>query len=555
MGIQKPARARSTKGRCLLQKRLMKPGDLEAELASQVANGTRRADKPRSGRTNGGRLVTILATFGLLSALVVPTAVLANHPGGPTTTEMVAPTFEAGNPSCASIGSEAEVSFKINAPETGTFTDPTTGIVFTITSPSTLPGEGSGPSFDFSASGGVVLEMIVKGGPNANLYDYGTGVSSDTFLHAPVNHGNGRFYGLSHLEICYNPGSTTTTVTEIHLDGTHAPVANGAELPLGSSVHDKATVTGDAPSGSVVFTFFRGGDCETGTEEAAGTVALAAVDATTSVAHPSDSKTALAPGNYAFQAEYLGDSNNDGSTSACEPFSVDKGDLTITTEIHLGNDHDTNVDRAVNPTASVPINSVVHDVSLVTGAVTGFAPTGAITFTMWNNGNCSGTGAALATDGNDGVSSNVRSVDTSALSPGDYSFMATIAGDTNYNGDTSPCEILKVDLNAPTLSTAPWVYPNDSATITGLVDPQPGSTLTFTAYTDSDCAGDVLLTQQFTNIVNDTYDTTNTSTVVDFDTTVFWVVEYSGDANNSPAASDCVEQIDLTFVTDPPPAP
>ena len=44
--------------------------------------------------------------------------------------------------------------------------------------------------------------MIVKGGPDANLYDYGSGgVSSDTGLHAPVNKGR-RYFALSQIVFC-----------------------------------------------------------------------------------------------------------------------------------------------------------------------------------------------------------------------------------------------------------------------------------------------------------------------------------------------------------------
>jgi hypothetical protein len=45
--------------------------------------------------------------------------------------------------------------------------------------------------------------VIVKGGPNANLYDYTPdGAAADTDLHAPVNPANGGFYGLSHISFC-----------------------------------------------------------------------------------------------------------------------------------------------------------------------------------------------------------------------------------------------------------------------------------------------------------------------------------------------------------------
>ena len=47
------------------------------------------------------------------------------------------------------------------------------------------------------------VAVIVKGGPNANVYYYNDGQSSDTGLASPVN-ASGNPAGLSNLTICYN---------------------------------------------------------------------------------------------------------------------------------------------------------------------------------------------------------------------------------------------------------------------------------------------------------------------------------------------------------------
>lgn len=64
--------------------------------------------------------------------------------------------------------------------------------------------------------------MIVKGGPQANIYNYKDyndatpGVAdtfSDTGLHAPVNTNNNKWYGISHIDVCdYNPVPEFPTV-------------------------------------------------------------------------------------------------------------------------------------------------------------------------------------------------------------------------------------------------------------------------------------------------------------------------------------------------------
>jgi len=340
----------------------------------------------------------------------------------------------------------------------------------------------------------------------------------------------------------------STVATTIHMDTTHAVVADNSLIPLGSSVHDSATVTGFAPTGNVTFTFYTTIDC-TGTGVAAGTVGLAAGDATHSTAHPSSSRTGLAAGSYSFRAQYAGDGSNIGSTSACEPFTVSKGTPTLTTRIHLASDHAANYDRnaAGNSMVSVPIDSVVHDVAFVSDTVAGIAPTGAITFTRWNNASCTGDGTSLAVAGADEGGTGTRSVSTSALAPGAYSFRATIAADPNYETATSPCESLLVDKATPTLATTPNVMPNDSATLSGLVNPS-GGTITFKLYLNGTCAGDPANTWSSAVNANGSFSSSNATITVSVDSVISWIVEYSGDSSNNPRTSGCsAEQASVDF--------
>jgi hypothetical protein len=99
------------------------------------------------------------------------------------------PVFVPGNPSCAGA--------LIEPVESGTYSVDFDGFTGTITI--TVNEDGT---FDFvtDSPSHLVTSVLVKGGPNANLYTYpAPGVSSDTGLHAPVNLKNGKFYGLSHL--------------------------------------------------------------------------------------------------------------------------------------------------------------------------------------------------------------------------------------------------------------------------------------------------------------------------------------------------------------------
>jgi hypothetical protein len=72
------------------------------------------------------------------------------------------------------------------------------GSFFTV---SNIQDGGSGPTFDWSSTV-PVFQVIVKGGPGANLYNY-SGDTSDTGLHSPLNTKNGKWFGLSHVTFCY----------------------------------------------------------------------------------------------------------------------------------------------------------------------------------------------------------------------------------------------------------------------------------------------------------------------------------------------------------------
>jgi hypothetical protein len=347
----------------------------------------------------------------------------------------------------------------------------------------------------------------------------------------------------------------STITTTIH-DAAHGTVALNSSIDLGSSVHDLATVTGFAPTGNVTFKFYRGGDCTTGVEEDAGTVALAPVNATMSVAHPSNTMSALTAGDYAFQATYAGDGTNIGSTSDCEPFSVAKGDLTVATFIHLDGDHETNYDSNAtgNDTASVAVNSTVHDVAVVSGAVTGIAPSGPISFTRWNNGTCTGDGVALGANGADESGTGTKSDDVGPLAPGTYSFKAAIAADANYNTATSPCEQLVVDQAQSGISTQPDAALTfsadltDSATVTGVA---PTGTVTFRLFSDDNCETEVYSEAVPLPAGSDNSKTVSTTAFeVTTAGTWYWTAVYDGDTNNAGSPSACgAESVTITAPT------
>jgi hypothetical protein len=131
--------------------------------------------------------VVALATAGIAFADHSP-------PDGPA----VAPSFVSGNPSC-------EGGAKIDPVTSGVHAVNFDGFAGTITI--TVVDTATGPTFTFETDhpSHLVTSVLVKGGPNANLYDYlgglGVGLAHDDGLRSPFGAGPGgsKSFGLSHL--------------------------------------------------------------------------------------------------------------------------------------------------------------------------------------------------------------------------------------------------------------------------------------------------------------------------------------------------------------------
>jgi hypothetical protein len=256
---------------------------------------------------------------------------------------------------------------------------------------------------------------------------------------------------------------TTKSSTEIHLgksgDETDPPgptvVGGDTHVDLGSFAHDSASVTGSsdafAPTGNVSFTFYTKIDCttdDTHPSTDAGTVAF-----DNGVAHPSSDEGALAAGSYSFVATYAGDNNYQGSTSGCEPLTVDQTATTTVTKVK---------DAAGNDVTNkaVLLNSFVHDSANVGTAVDGFPITGTVTYSLFG-GDCT-TGTKLIPD--ETVAVGTDSSPYQVIATGAYAYSATYNGDSNYKGSTGVCEPFIVRTFGKTMGF--WGNTNGQALLT-----------------------------------------------------------------------------------------
>lgn len=98
------------------------------------------------------------------------------------------PREVSGNPRCP----DGTTGLKIEPVKSGTYTDGKLRI--------SLDVQASAKTVAFRSNLGLD-EVIVKGGPAANIYAYGKGTSGSG-LHAPAN-ASGGWAGLSHVDFCY----------------------------------------------------------------------------------------------------------------------------------------------------------------------------------------------------------------------------------------------------------------------------------------------------------------------------------------------------------------
>lgn len=153
----------------------------------------------------------------------------------------VEPVFVASNPNCASIESTWD-ELKVEPVSDGTYSDGTLTVTVDV----------DGSVFDWSSDIGVDA-VLVKGGPDANLYRYDPPAeeTADTGLHAPTNPANDQFYGLSHISFCYDTAggpspSPSPSPTEIETSSpSPSPTILGTQTERPPTTSPTSTVAGE----------------------------------------------------------------------------------------------------------------------------------------------------------------------------------------------------------------------------------------------------------------------------------------------------------------------
>jgi len=166
------------------------------------------------GVGTASRRVRAVALTGIVLAVIVIGSLTA-------LASKVDPIYVAGNPTCP----EGLTALDIDGSgfHNGTQSDGTLTVTISNFDPQTT-------NFDWSSNIGVD-EVIVKGGPNANVYQYDPDATSDTGLHTPFNQNSGQNYGLSHVLFCYDSEATPTPTPTSSVSPTPTPTETVSPTP------------------------------------------------------------------------------------------------------------------------------------------------------------------------------------------------------------------------------------------------------------------------------------------------------------------------------------
>jgi hypothetical protein len=379
----------------------------------------------------------------------------------------------------------------------------------------------------------------------------------------------------------------TTLLHQTNSTGTDVSPANNADstgaltvnMPSGGGgvyVTDFATVTPTGATGTVDFRYYTGAtaaaDCAAGTNSSeGGTDAGTGKTLNASGVAQSNTINFTSIGTVYWRAFFQGSdiSTNSSSTCSSEILTVNQNTSTSTL-LHKTDSGGVDLNPAVTgDPLTVAINSYVVDYASVTPS----AATGSVAFRLYSgataSSDCSNdtSGTGGTGEGGTAVSGTPGSFKSStyqATSAGDFYWKAFFTGTGGNNNSASSCEHLIVQKGSPTVASAPWLVPQDSATLAGILSGgTTQATVTFDLYPPSNAtcssSGTAAVYHQVVNVNgNGTYSTTNDPaasgglklTSASASGVYHWHVVYSGDEANNSNDRGCVEAFNFQGITD-----
>jgi hypothetical protein len=353
----------------------------------------------------------------------------------------------------------------------------------------------------------------------------------------------------------------TTTLHETNSTGVDVtPANNGTSITInlpsdgsGTYVTDVANSSDSSATGTVAFKFYGNStDCNADTSgTAAGGGALNSGSAS------STPTLFTTTGTFYWRAFLTGTGITLNASSACNEILTVRQNTSTATTLHQTDSSGTDVSPSNNgDPITVPVGSYVKDVA----ALTPSGSTGSVAFAYYGSltdcqNGTSGTAAGGGTVSTGSASSTLIQFSTS----GTFYWKAVFTGSGVFNDSTSSCERLNVQIASPTLASAPRLYPQDYATLSGILSGGVGQlTVKFELFGPSDpnCTGTAAFTQTVNVSGDNTYNTTNSTVWLSSSsaTGVYkWQVTFNGNTFNSGNTKACgAEQFNFQGITDAP---
>jgi PKD domain/Domain of unknown function DUF11 len=317
------------------------------------------------------------------------------------------------------------------------------------------------------------------------------------------------------------------------------PTVPGVASPgvvIGGQVSDKAEVTGGAhPTGTIDFALYAPGDVNcTGTPVFTDSSGLGEDDPLEPDVATSATFAPTRAGRYRWIASYSGDADNEAVPGTCnsanQAVSIGKATPTIATH--------------ASPDVRVP-EGLVFDVATVSG---GYEESGTVGFALYGplDPTCEG-GPVFTATAELGADGTATSPDFAPGKIGEYHWVATYGGDVDNNRVAGTCGDANESVTAGKATPGFETRAVERVTIGGEVSDTailsgghaPTGTISFALYgpDDATCSGPPLATDSATVQGNGSFQSTPFTAVVPG--TYRWVAEYSGDAENEPAAGTC----------------
>lgn len=242
-------------------------------------------------------------------------------------------------------------------------------------------------------------------------------------------------------------------------------------------------------------------------------------------------------GQYSIEAEYQGNynDNNGWFSIRCEPFSITQTEPSITT--------------SVMPSSSVSVGVPVYDTSVISN---GYDPSGTVTYTLFSDSSSASSSGCLTTNqiGSPYVvtvaGNSVPNSNTATLSAGYYSYQAVYSGDTNNKPATSSCELFRVSMATPSITTTlsptstvlVGTAVSDNAILTGAYY-SSGATVQYNVFSGSSCNSQSLLADYLVTVSSSGSVPNSPSYTFTGSGSYSWDAIFNGNANNKVASSAC----------------